>query len=171
MIPWSSLVKYRPISKSRTPPESDLYSSGRSPSKRPRGVTALAVFFLAGSAISGVSSLSLLTRWSVLEPMWRLNPRAWEAFARIGGWGVVLLSVVCLACAAASTGLWRGARWGYRLAITLIAINLAGDAVNGVLGTEPRALAGVPIAAALLFYLSSRRVRAFFLAAPARRQE
>jgi len=130
--------------------------------KRPAGVAALTFFFLAGCAASGISSLSLLNPGGFLELMWRLNPRARVVFAGMGGWGVLLLAAVCAACGLAAAGLWRGRRWGYGLAAGLIAANLIGDAVNGALGTEPRALAGVPVAAALLFYLSSRRVREFF---------
>lgn len=61
-----------------------------------------------------------------------------------------VISAVCLACATSAVGLWRGNRWCYRLAIGLIATNLVADVVNVVLG------------AALLVYLGSRRVRAFF---------
>lgn len=112
--------------------------------------------------MSFISAVSLLFPGSLLEPMWRLNPRAHEAFTSIGIWAVVLMCAVCAACASAALGLWRGARWGYRVAIILLAINLLGDLVNALTGTEPRALAGVPIVVALLLYLMSRRVRHFF---------
>ena len=45
--------------------------------------------------------------------------------------------------------------------MTLIAINLIGDTANVIFGTEPRALIGVPIAALLLLFLATGRVRAF----------
>ena len=129
---------------------------------RPRGITALSVFLFFGACVSFISAVSLLFPGSLLEPMWRLNPRAHEAFAGIGAWAVVLMCAVSVACAAASLGLWRGARWGYRSAFTLFAINLLGDIVNVLTGTEPRALAGVPIVVAILLYLRSKRVRRFF---------
>ena len=135
--------------------------------RRPTGVTALSLFFLAGAAISGVSSLSLLDPKGFLEPMWRVNPPARQAFAGIGVWAVLLMLTVCLACASAALGLWRGKRWGYWLAVGLLATNLAGDLINVLLGTEPRALVGVPVAAALLAYLATRRVREFFRNIPA----
>jgi hypothetical protein len=43
-------------------------------SARPRGVTALAVFFGAGAAISLTSCVALLLPGGPLEPIWRLNP-------------------------------------------------------------------------------------------------
>jgi hypothetical protein len=42
-----------------------------------------------------------------------------------------------------------------------IAISLIGNLVNVALGTEPRAIIGVPIAGSLLIYLLSRRVRCY----------
>jgi len=129
---------------------------------RPIGLTALSIFFLFGACASFLSFVSLFWPGSFLEPMWRLNPRARVAFGGMGMWAVVLMGAVCAACVTAAVGLWRGARWGYRLAFALLAINLLGDITNAVTGTEPRAALGIPIALALLAYLLSRRVRRFF---------
>ena len=137
---------------------------------RPRGVTALSAFFAFGTLASGLSAASLLTPGGPLEPMWRLNPRAREAFAGMGAWAPLLLGAVCVACAAAAYGFFAGRRWGYRLGVALLLANLAGDLVNAALGIEPRAVAGVPVVALLLWYLSSSRVRAFFLPVPGDRR-
>ncbi|MGH9904878.1 MAG: hypothetical protein ACRD8U_04735 [Pyrinomonadaceae bacterium] len=94
--------------------------------------------------------------------MWRLNPRAHENLSKLGYWAVLLLSAVSVFCAAGAIGLWRGAKWGHWVAVALIAINLIGDVINVLLGTEPRAIVGVPIAAATLAYLLSKTVRDFF---------
>jgi uncharacterized membrane protein (DUF2068 family) len=129
---------------------------------RLQGITALSVFFLAGAAISLTASLSLLRPNSFLESMWRLNPRAQENLSSLGPVGSFLLATVSLFCATAAIGLWRGSRWGHRLAIGLIATNLVGDITNVMLGTEPRAIVGIPIAAAVLLYLLSKKVRSSF---------
>ena len=128
----------------------------------PLGIAALSVFFLIGSLISFTAGVSLLVPGGFLEPMWRVNPHGHEGLLRIGLWAVALLCAASASCAAAAVGLWRRARWGYIVAIVLIAINLLSDVANTVLGTEPRAIVGVPIALALLFYLMSRRVRNLF---------
>jgi uncharacterized membrane protein (DUF2068 family) len=94
--------------------------------------------------------------------MWHLNPRAHEKLSSLGHWAVILLITVSAFCAAAAMGLWRRSRWGYWIAVGLIAINLIGDATNVLLGTEPRALVGIPLATAILIYLVSRRVRLSF---------
>ena len=130
--------------------------------ERPGGVTALAIFFAVGATVCLVAIGAVLFPGGVLEPLWRLNPRAHTGFATLGAWAPALLATIGLCCAAAARGLWSGRRWGRRLAMALIAVNLAGDSVNVVLGTEPRALVGIPIAALLLVYLATPRVRAFF---------
>ncbi len=130
---------------------------------RPISVTALSIFFWAGAFISFIAAVSLLFPGSFLEPLWRLNPRAREGFAEIGAWAILLMGAVSVACAMAAAGLWRGSRWGYWLALTLLAINLIGDIANVLRGTEPRAAVGIPIVIAILvFLLASRRVRDFF---------
>ena len=129
---------------------------------RPRGITALSIFFLAGAAISLTASFSLLRPNSFLQSMWRLNPRAQENLSSLGLWAVLLMATVSVFCAAAAIGLWRGSGWGYWVAIGLIATNLIGDITNVLLGTEPRAIIGIPIAGAILLYLLSKKVRRSF---------
>lgn len=129
---------------------------------RPSGVTALAGLFAFGTLASGLSLVSLLNPGGPLEPMWRLNPRAHEAFSHMGIWAPLLLGIVCLACAASAYGFFRGRRWGFRLGVTLLLVNLTGDLINAALGIEPRAVIGLPVVALILWYLSSRKVRDFF---------
>jgi hypothetical protein len=131
-------------------------------SARPHGVTGLSVFLALGCLIALTSAVSLLFPGSFLEPMWRLNPRARTAFSFMGVWAPVLLIVVSAACGTAAWGLWRGRRWGHRLAVGVFAFNLLGDTANVVLGTEPRAIVGIPITALLLFYLFRPKVRRYF---------
>ena len=126
---------------------------------RPRLITALGIFFLVGAMISLTASISLLRPNSFLRSMWRVNPRAHENLSGLGLWAGVLLIAVSLFCAAAAIGLWQESRWGYRIAIGLMAVNLVGDVTNVVLGTEPRAIVGVPIAATILIYLIRRLSR------------
>jgi uncharacterized membrane protein (DUF2068 family) len=122
----------------------------------------LSIFFAAGAVISFPASISLIFPNSFLGFMWRLNPRAQASLITLGIWAVVLMFVVSVSCAAAAIGLWRGSRWGHRVAVGLIAINLVGDLLNTLRGIEPRAIIGVPIAGAILMYLLSRKVRMRF---------
>ena len=140
-------------------------------SSRPFGITALIIFFLVGTLISFLAGLSLLIPSTFFNQMWRLNPHGHEGLLRIGYWAVVLLFSASASCAVAAAGLWKRARWGQIIAIVLIGINLLSDLVNTILGTEPRAIVGVPIALLIILYLLTKRVRNHFSDRPASDRE
>jgi len=127
-----------------------------------KAIAVLAIFLGIGALIAFTSSVSLLLPGGLLEPIWRLNPRAREGFGRMGSLGPILLATVCVACAFSAVGLWRRRVWGYRLAVAMLIVNLLGDITNVALGTEPRALIGVPIVLALLAFLGRARTRSHF---------
>ena len=129
---------------------------------RPFGVIALVLLFAVGTCASFISAVSLAFPGSFLEPIWRLNPSARAGFTRIGPMAVVLMVAVCISCIFTAIGLWLGRHWGYRLAVAMLAVNLCGDVVNVITGTEPRAIIGIPIAGLILFYLLRKRTRNHF---------
>jgi len=129
---------------------------------RPAGITALASFFLFGTLMSGVTAVALLVPGGALEGIWRLNPQARQDLLNMGSWAIVLMVTVSLACATSAAGLWIGARWGQRTAVAVLAVNLAGDAANALFRGDLRTLIGLPIAAGLIAYLFSTRVRTYF---------
>lgn len=137
-------------------------SSESQSSNRPFGVTALSAFFGFGTLASGLSAVSLLFPGGLLEPMWRLNPRAHDAFSGMGTWAILLMGTVCVACTASAYGFFFGRRWGYWLGVALIVINFTGDLINAALGVERRALFGIPVVVLILWYLSLKKVRKFF---------
>ena len=116
-------------------------------------VTVLIVLFVFGVTASLISVISLTFPGSLLEPVWKLNPRAREGFARMGGWSILLMSLVCVTCLVTAIGLWRGFRWAYWLAVLVLTINLVGNVINVLVGTDRRALVGIPIVLLLLTYL------------------
>jgi hypothetical protein len=128
----------------------------------PGGIKALSIFFFVASGIAFTALVSLLFPGGYLDPIWQINPRGHDVFITLGNWSFLLLGVLYAACLSAGIGLWQGRRWGYILAASVLTVNLIGDLVNAILGTEPRALAGVPIVAAILVYLMTRRVRTVF---------
>lgn len=130
---------------------------------RPKGIAALTLFFVFGTTMSGLAALSLIPG-SPLEPIWRLNPRGHEGLRALGPLAIVLMASVSLACLTAAVGLWRGRRWGQRTAAIILSVNAIADAVNGTIAGDPRTLIGLPIAAAMLWYLYTPKVRGFFTA-------
>lgn len=129
---------------------------------RPLGVSALSVFFSAATLITIVAAVSLLFPNGLLEPIWRLNPRARAGLGVLGMWAVLLFLIVGLACAVAAFGLWQKRWWGYCTAIVVLSINLLADLINVVSGSEPRAIIGVPIVALIIIYLLRPKVRHHF---------
>jgi hypothetical protein len=128
----------------------------------PAGVIALSGFFVFGATMSFLTCIALLFSGSRLEPMWRLNPQAHEAFLQMGSWAIGLMAVVCLACALSARGLWIRARWGHRLALGVLTVNLIGDVMNAIVRGDLRTLIGLPIGGALIAYLLSARVKSLF---------
>lgn len=129
--------------------------------KRPLGVAGLSVFFLVATAICLATSVSLRFPGTVLDGMWRLKPASRADFVQLGSVAPPLFLGLAVLMALACAGLWRGRRWGWRLGIALLAINLLGDAGKAIATGDPATAVGVPIAGALVLYLLSTRVRRF----------
>lgn len=109
-----------------------------------------------------LAAFTLLCPGTFLDRAWSLNPSAYRrlsAGSRLIGIPFLLLSV---ALAAAGIGWTRRRRWGWSLAAMIIAIQLAGDALNAFRGRWWEGALGVTIAGALLAYLLRPRVRRVF---------
>ena len=129
--------------------------------RRPRGVLALIAFFAFGVAMSALACTALLVPGGRLDAIWRINPQARDALASLGPWAIVLLSVVAIACGLSAIGLWTGARWSQRVAVSVLAVNVLGDVANAAVRGDLRTLIGLPIGGAMIGYLLSARVRRY----------
>ena len=128
-----------------------------SPADRPKAVTAISLFFVFGTLMSGLAAVMLLIPGSILDQLWRLNPHAHEGFAAMGGWAVLLMLAVCGACLTAAVGLWLCRRWGLLTALAILTVNLAGDTANALLAHDWHTLIGLPIAGLMIVYLFRTR--------------
>ena len=118
------------------------------------GMKVLVAFFAFGATACAVTVAALLTPGGGLEMVWRLNPEAQLGFQKIGTpLSVLLMLVVGTACGWAAVGLARKKKWGRRLAIGILAVNLVGDSVSAMLRHDPRTLIGLPIGGAMIAYL------------------
>ena len=124
---------------------------------RPAGITALSLFFVFGTVMSGLTTAMLLFPGSALDLLWRLNPRAQQGFAAMGAWAVLLMVIVCAACATGAVGLWRLTRVGFWTALIVLAVNLLSDTANAFIASDWRSLIGVPIAGFMIGYLLKQR--------------
>ena len=129
---------------------------------RPRGFVAIGVFFVFGATMAAYAAATLLKPRTVLDRLWVLNKPGHAQLASLGK-GVALGFVVlsALLCAAA-VGWFRRRYWGWVLGATIIAINAAGDLINGVRGEWRKGAVGVVIAGLLLFYMTRSGVRKYF---------
>jgi hypothetical protein len=107
--------------------------------------------------MSGLAFVLLMFRGVRFDVAWRLNPHAHETLSALGWRAPLLMGATSLACATATLGLWRCARWGLWIAIVILAINLIGDAGNAFFTGDLRALIGLPVAGLMIWYLVSRR--------------
>ena len=123
------------------------------PALRSRRHPWFAGFFGFGAMMCALTLALLLFPGSALDSLWRLNPEARLAFQSLGSWSFVLMLTVGTACIFAAIGLWRGTVWGTRLALTILSLNIIGDLVNTLLRHDYRALIGLPVGAAMIFFL------------------
>jgi predicted lysophospholipase L1 biosynthesis ABC-type transport system permease subunit len=123
------------------------------PRKQSRLHPWLAAFFAFGASMCALTIALLLFPGTPLDALWRLNPDAHAAFEKIGRWSIPIMFIVGAACCSAAMGLWRGARWGTRLALVILSANMLGDLINTVFRHDYRALIGLPVASVMIFYL------------------
>jgi uncharacterized membrane protein (DUF2068 family) len=71
--------------------------------------------------------------------------------------GVLIMVPVGLSGAFAAVGLWRNRRWGIWLALLILSLNILGDVLNAAVRRDYRALIGLPIGGAMIFYLAAHR--------------
>jgi hypothetical protein len=135
---------------------------GTEEDERPRGFVPIGVFFLFGATMSAYAAVTLLKPGTVLDRLWALNRTGHTQLAALGksaGLGFFVLS--SLMCAAAA-GWFRRRYWGWVLGTTIIAINAAGDLINGLRGEWLKGAVGVTIAGLLLIYMTRSGVRNYF---------
>jgi len=126
------------------------------PGLRSRRRPWFAGFFGFGAVMCAITLALLLFPASALDVLWRLNPEASVAFQSFGSWSFLLMLTVGAACLFAAIGLWRGTVWGTRLALTILSLKIIGDLINTLLRHDYRALIGLPVAAAMIFFLVRR---------------
>jgi len=64
------------------------------------------------------------------------------------------MAAVGTICCLAAIGLWKGAAWGTKLAVFILSANMIGNLLNALLRHDNRALIGLPIAGAMIWYLA-----------------
>jgi hypothetical protein len=130
---------------------------------RPRGFFAVGVFFFFGSAMATLAALTLLHPGTFLDQAWSLNPSAQAQMLPLGRIVGVPFIVLAITLFLAGMGWFRRRYWGWLLAVSVIAINLAADVAHFFLGNRLKSAVGVVIASLLLLYIARPAVRNYFM--------
>jgi hypothetical protein len=126
------------------------------------GFTAVGIFLFFGVIMASLAATTLLWRGTPLDCLWDLNPMAYKQLAPLGGTVGILFLLLGAALTTAGIGWFRRRRWGWRLAVVIITIQVLGDVVNFFRGDLLRGGTGVMIAGALLLFLLKPKIRATF---------
>jgi hypothetical protein len=128
-----------------------------------RGFTAIGIFLFFGATMASLAAITLLWRGTALDGIWVLNPTAYRELMPLGGSVGILFLLLAATLTVAGIGWFRRRRWGWRLAIAIIATQVLGDVVSCVRGDFLRGGIGVIIAGGLLLLLLRSKVRAAFV--------
>jgi hypothetical protein len=130
--------------------------------KRPVGILIVGIFLLAGTVIAIVTGVSLAHPGTFLDPIWNLNRIAYVQFAFLGKLAGYLLLGIALITGLAGYGLPKARKWAWWMAVSIFAVNGAGDAVNIFIGESLKGIVGLVIAGCFLFYMFRPATKAFF---------
>jgi hypothetical protein len=129
---------------------------------KPRGFTAIGVFLFFGAVMASLAATTLLWRGTPVDRLWAFNPMAYKQLAPLGGMVGIFFLLLGATLTTAGIGWFRRRRWGWKLAVVIIATQVLGDIVNCVRGDFLRGGTGVIVAGALLLFLLRPKVRATF---------
>jgi hypothetical protein len=131
--------------------------------RTPGYVTIVATFLWMATLIAAFLAITLLVPGTSADKIWRLNPLAYEQFKAFGGLSGVFLLAVGAVAATAAVGLVRRQKWAWWLALSIFAVNAAGDIASFVITRDlVRSGSGVLVAICFLFFLTRRNVRSFY---------
>ena len=120
----------------------------------------IGIFFFFGATMATYAAVTPAIPGTFLDRAWKLNPEGHVQLASLGQFMSVPFLVLATALFLAGVGWFRRHAWGWRLGVTLIAINMAGDLFNLVFRRELlKGTVGVAVAGLLLVYMSRARVR------------
>lgn len=112
--------------------------------------------------MAALAAVTLLWHGTVLDRAWALNPRAYKQLAPVSSVAGPLFLLLCALLISAAIGWFKHRRWGWRLTVAIMAIQMSGDMFNLLRGDWLGGAVGVTIAGALLLYLFKSGIRTTF---------
>ena len=132
------------------------------PEQRTSGFALIGAFFIFGATMATYAAITLLWPGTFLDRAWALNPNAHLQLDAIGRFAGLPFFILAIALLLAAVGWFRRRYWGWLLGVVIIAMNLAGDIGNTLIGERLKGVIGIVIAGLLLYYLTRPRVRSYF---------
>ena len=131
---------------------------------RPRTISVIAAFLFAATIVAFIIGESLLFPNALLDYVWRFNPEGAALFHSIGRVSGVFLLGLSVGTFFAALGLLRGRPWAWWFAVSLFAIDSAGNIVSYFFVHDAlRSIFGTIISGTFLFFLCRESVRGHFL--------
>ena len=101
-------------------------SANTTVTKSPRGMTAVGVFLFFGAVMAALAGTTMVWQGSALDRVWSLNPRAYRELVPFGKAVGIPLLLLAAILAVAGLGWFKRRRWGWMLAVALIATQVLG---------------------------------------------
>lgn len=105
----------------------------------------------------------LLWPGTFLDNLWVLNPAAQRQLTAVGSRAGLLFVLLSIILTLAAIGWFKRRPWGWRLAVIILSVHLAGDLGNILVGRVLQGMLGVMVAGVLLIYLLRPTTRAQFV--------
>jgi hypothetical protein len=124
---------------------------------------AIGIFFYFACLMSSYAAVTLAKPGTFLDSLWTMNRGAHIQLAAVGRIIAIPFAVLAVVMFLAGWGWLRRRYWAWVLAVSVIAINCAADLIHAAMGDWVKSGVGIIIAGLLLFYLTRRAVREYFL--------
>lgn len=128
----------------------------------PRGFKAFGIFLFCAAVPAGLSSFTFLRPGTRLDRIWTLNPDAYEQLMPFRNIVGTVFLVLAVALFVAGVGWFLRKRWGWELAVTIVALQVGGDAMSCMRGNWLSGGFGLIIAGWLLLVLLRPKFREVF---------
>jgi hypothetical protein len=127
-------------------------------------MTAVGVFLLFGAIMASLAGTTLVWQGSALDRIWILTPHAHTELVPFGKAVGIPFLLLAATLALAGMGWFKRRRWGWALAVAVIATQVLGNLVNIWMAHYLEGGLGVVIAGTLLLYLVRADVKSVFVA-------
>lgn len=119
-------------------------------------------FLIVAAAIAAMASFTMFATGTALDSIWTTKEHAYHQLLQHRlpvGAGFAALAVILALTAA---GWARRKRWGWLLAVLILAVNLLSDTASLITSRQPADLLAAAISAAILTWLLTPTTRSYF---------